>query len=304
MAIVFSFPGFEAIANSIAGEKNMQRGDVTVRQFPDGESYVRLNSPVQGQDVIIVCGLDNPDRKIMALMFFAHTARKMGAGSIGLVAPYLGYMRQDKEFQDGEAVTADIFAAFLSQMVDWLVTIDPHLHRHEKLNEIYSIPSMAIHANDLIAEWIRANINHPLLIGPDKESEQWVSEVAKKATAPFIILTKTRRGDRDVEVSIPDLANWRNHTPVLIDDIISTAGTMITTAAHLKDAGMKPPVCIGVHGIFAGDAYEKLLASDVEKIITCNSIRHKSNGIALENIIVTAVIKISGPDPKNLFGND
>ncbi len=292
MSIVFSFPAYETIANSIADEKDMQRGDVTIRQFPDGESYVRLNSPVQGQDVIIVCGLDKPDRKIMALMFFAHAAREMGAKSIGLVAPYLGYMRQDKKFQDGEAVTADIFAAFLSQIVDWLVTVDPHLHRHEKLNEIYSIPSIAIHANDLIAEWVRVNINRPLLIGPDAESEQWVSEVAKKAGAPFVILTKIRRGDRDVEVSIPNVATWHTHTPILIDDIISTASTMITTAEHLKEAGMKPPVCIGVHGIFAGDAYENLLTSGIENVITCNSIHHKSNGISIENIITHAVMNI------------
>jgi len=217
----------------------------------------------------------------------------MEAGRIGLVAPYLGYMRQDKKFQQGEAVTADIFAAFLSQTVDWLVTIDPHLHRHKKLDEIYSIPSMAIHANDLIAEWIRANINRPLLIGPDAESAQWVSQVAKKADAPFEILTKVRHGDRNVVVSIPNVEAYHNHTPVLIDDIISTAGTMIKTVKHLKDAGMKPPVCIGVHGIFAGSAYENLLACGVEKIVTSNSISHKSNGISIENIITAAVVKIN-----------
>lgn len=292
MTVVFSFPGFEAIANSIAAEKNMQRGDVTIRQFPDDESYVRLNSPVHGQDIIIVCGLDHPDQKIMALMFFTHIAREMGAKSIGLVAPYLGYMRQDKKFRDGEAVTADIFATFLSQMVDWLVTIDPHLHRHKELNEIYSIPSIAMHANDLIAEWIRANISHPLLVGPDAESEQWVSEVAKKADAPFEILTKIRHGDRDVAISIPNVETYHDRTPVLIDDIISTAGTMIKTVEHLRDAGMKPPVCIGVHAIFAESAYENLLASGVEKIITSNSILHKSNGIFIEDLIINAIAKM------------
>jgi len=69
MSVVFSFPGFETIADRIAAEKDMRRGDVTVRHFPDGESYIRLNSPVREQDVIIVCGLDHPDRKVIALMF-------------------------------------------------------------------------------------------------------------------------------------------------------------------------------------------------------------------------------------------
>ena len=292
MSVVFSFPGFEIIADRIAAEKNMLRGDVTIRQFPDGESYVRLNSPVGEQDVIIVCGLDHPDQKIMALMFFIHTAREMGAKTIGLVAPYLGYMRQDKRFKDGEAVTADIFSAYLSQMIDWLITIDPHLHRHKNLNEIYSIPSKVIHANDLIAEWIKSNIKQPLLIGPDAESVQWVAEVAKIAHAPFEVLTKVRYGDRDVTISMPNLEAYRGHTPILIDDIISTASTMIKSASNLRSAGMKPPVCIGVHGIFAGDAYEKLLSSGIEKVITSNSTLHKSNGIPIETIIATAVARM------------
>ena len=292
MAVVFSFPGFETVANNIAAEMNIRRGDVVVRHFPDGESYVKLDTPVDGQEVIVVCGLEHPDHKIMALMFFAQVTREMGATSVGLVAPYLGYMRQDKRFHEGEAVTADIFAGFLSQLVDWLVTIDPHLHRHEKLDEIYDIPSHVIHASDLIAHWIRDNIDRPVLIGPDAESEQWVSEVAHKADAPFMVLQKIRHGDEDVEVSVPDVAAFADHTPVLVDDIISTAHTMIETVIHLKEAGMAPPVCIGVHAIFADQAYEKLQASDVERIITSNSISHPSNEIHIEDALSFAVAKM------------
>lgn len=289
MPVVFSFPGFETVANNIAAEMNIRRGDVIVRHFPDGESYVKLETPVEGQEVIVVCGLEHPDHKIMALMFFADVAKEMGATSVGLVAPYLGYMRQDKRFHAGEAVTSYIFAGFLSKIVDWLVTIDPHLHRHKKLDEIYSIPSHVIHASDLIARWIGHNIDHPVLIGPDGESEQWVSEVAHKADAPFIILQKVRHGDRDVEVSVPDVDSYRDHMPVLVDDIISTARTMIETVGHLGKAGMRPPVCIGVHAIFADQAYENLQAAGVERIITSNSINHPSNGINIEETLSAAV---------------
>jgi len=289
MAIIFSFPGFESIASHIASDLKITRGDMEIRHFPDGETYVRLNSPVEGQQVIIICGLDKPDQKIMGLMFFAQVARKMGAKSIGLVAPYLGYMRQDKRFHDGEAITADIFAGFLSQIVDWLVTIDPHLHRHKKLSEIYTIPATAIHASNHIADWIKSNIARPVLIGPDAESSQWVSEAAKKAGAPFMVLSKIRRGDRDVAVSLPDVATYHDHTPVLIDDIISTAHTMIETVVHLRALSMRPPTCIGVHGIFAGDAYDRLMSAGAHRIVTSNSIPHKSNDIAIEDILATAV---------------
>lgn len=289
MSIIFSFPGYENITNHIASDLQITRGKMKMRHFPDGETYVRLHSPVAGQQVIIVCGLDNPDHKIMGLMFFAQVAKEMGAKSIGLVAPYLGYMRQDKRFHDGEAITADIFAGLLSQIVDWLVTIDPHLHRHEKLSEIYTIPAAAIHASDHIAHWIKSNIAQPVLIGPDVESTQWVSDAAKKAGAPFMILSKVRRGDRDVAVSLPDVAAYHDHTPVLIDDIISTAHTMIETVVHLRALNMKPPTCIGVHGIFADDAYDRLMSAGAQHIVTSNSIPHKSNDIPIDDILAAAV---------------
>lgn len=124
------------------------------------------------------------------------------------------------------------------------------------------------------------------MVGPDSESEQWVSEVASKANVPFIVLQKTRKGDKDVEVSIPHLENFMEHTPVLIDDIISTARTMMETVKHLKTAKMKAPVCIGVHAVFAGNAYEELLNEGAAKIITCNTIPHPSNQIDISDLLI------------------
>ena len=126
----------------------------------------------------------------------------------------------------------------------------------------------------------------PLLIGPDSESEQWVSEVAKNANAPFIILQKERLGDRDVKVTIPEVEKYLNHTPVLVDDIISTAHTMIETVNHLKQLAMKAPVCIGVHAVFAGNAFEELSMSGAQQIVTCNTIKHQSNKIDVSELVI------------------
>jgi len=120
----------------------------------------------------------------------------------------------------------NIFAKFLSKQVDWLITIDPHLHRHKSLDEIYSIPSKAIHASDTIAAWIKNNVQNPLLIGPDSESEQWVSKVAADAEAPFIVLKKLRLGDMKVEISKPDIEKYSDHIPVLIVRRIHAAETL------------------------------------------------------------------------------
>ena len=289
MTILFSFPGYEDLTGKINEQLGFESGDVTVRNFPDSESFVQINTNVEGKDVILTCGLDNPDQKAMALMFFANVAKELGARQVGLVAPYLGYMRQDKRFHVGEAVTSDIFAKFLSKQIDWLVTIDPHLHRHKSLEEIYSIPLRVFHAADTISAWIKDNIKNPVLIGPDEESDQWVADVANKVDAPFIVLTKIRHGDKDVEVSVPDVEKYKDHTPVLVDDIISTARTMIEIVQHLHKAEMNPPVCIGVHAVFAEDAYEQLKKTGVRKIVTCNTITHESNEIDVSEILARAV---------------
>ncbi|MDP1746832.1 MAG: ribose-phosphate diphosphokinase, partial [Bacteroidota bacterium] len=206
--------------------------------------------------------------------------------SICLVAPYLAYMRQDKQFNPGEAITSEYFAKLLSSNVDRLVTVDPHLHRRVSMKEIYSIPCEVLHADRLISKWVKKNIPNALLIGPDSESEQWVSEVAKNAGVPFIILQKIRNGDRNVEVSVPQVEEYKNYTPVLVDDIISTARTMIETVGLLNKAGMKPPVCIGVHAVFAGNAYEDLVRSGVSEVVTCNTVLHESNAIDIGEIII------------------
>ncbi len=124
-----------------------------------------------------------------------------------------------------------------------------------------------------------------MLIGPDEESRQWVAEVAKNTGTPYIILEKIRSGDRDVKVSTPDLEKHQQHTPVLVDDIISTARTMIETVVQLKSIGMKAPVCIGVHGIFAGNAYNDLVNAGAAKIVTSNTIPHESNQIEIAALI-------------------
>ncbi|HSQ29651.1 MAG TPA: ribose-phosphate pyrophosphokinase [Gemmatimonadaceae bacterium] len=268
---------------------------VTIRRFPDSESYVRLDESINGREVALVCTLDRPDDKILALLFLASTARDLGAARVGLIAPYLAYMRQDRRFEPGEALTSTYFAELLSDYLDWLVTVDPHLHRRSALGEIYSIPTHVVHAAPRIAEWIQANVRHPVLIGPDEESAQWVAMVAEAADAPWTALRKERRGDRDVSVSVPEAARWLNHTPVLVDDIISTARTMIATVRHLLEAGLGAPECIGVHAVFAPGAFDELRAAGAARIVTCNTIPHLSNGIDLSADLARAAMALGAP---------
>ncbi len=290
--ILFAIPGNEKLTNSLAAILSAELGEAEVRHFPDGESYVRILSDVKGKKVILVCTLHHPDSQFLSLLFIARTVRDMGAKHICLVAPYLAYMRQDKQFKTGEAITSRYFAACVSEFADSLITIDPHLHRYKQLSDLYTISTNTLHAAPIIATWLKKHIPNPLLIGPDEESLQWVSVIAKLADVPFIVLKKTRLSDTNVKVTHPKIASYVDNTPILVDDIISTAKTMIETIHHLKQLTKQKPVCIGVHPIFAGNSYNDLVSAGAAKIITCNTISHPTNAIKVDNLLAEAISKV------------
>ena len=285
MPVVIAVPGNEDAARALADRLAAPVLTPTCRQFPDGELYVRIDGDV-GDHVVLV-GNARPD-DFLRIAFLAGTARELGARTVGLAAPYLAYMRQDSRFQAGEGVTARYFGRLMSSTVDWLVTVDPHLHRLGSLAEVYSIPTTIARAAPAIAAWIAARVHRPVLVGPDAESAQWVVDVAGRCAAPYMILEKTRRGDRDVAVSPPTGA-WAGHTPVVIDDIVSTGRTMIEATRQLRAAGSAPPMCVAIHAVFADALAETLAAAGAAGIVTCNTIPHPTNQICVHDRLADAV---------------
>jgi len=287
--VIFAFPAHAGLPQSIVARVGGTAGTLFLHRFPDGESYVRLDTPVEGREAVFVCSLDNPDAKLLQLLFAAAAAKDLGATRVGIVVPYLAYMRQDVRFKPGEAITSVSVGKLVSGVADWLVTVDPHLHRHATLDAVYSIPSTVVPAAPAISAWIAASVARPLLVGPDGESAQWVARVAAAANAPWIVLDKSRHGDRDVEVSAPQVDRYRDRTPVLVDDIVSTAHTMIAAVGRLREAGLAAPICIGVHALFAANAYDELKAAGAARIVTCNTVPHASNGIDVNAAVAEAV---------------
>lgn len=285
---LLAMPGNEAQANALAIRMGCAVMLPQMRRFPDGETYLRLEGAVT-QNAAIVCTLDRPDAKFLPLVFAADTLRDLGAGRVGLVAPYLSYMRQDTRFQAGEAVTSRSFAHALSRSFDWMVTVDPHLHRYRSASEIYSIPVSVLHAGPLLAQWIAAHANAPVLIGPDSESVQWVSAVAAKLNAPFTVLEKVRKGDREVEVRIKDsqiLETGRQ--AVIVDDILSSGRTMLEAVKLAKRAGAPSPICLAIHAVFAEGA-EQPLSAQGARIVTADTIAHPTNAIAVAGLLAEAI---------------
>lgn len=290
MALLFlPMPGNEDMAARLAANTGGEVGRIEVRHFPDGESYVRVATPAEDRNIAIVESLFNPDTKTLPMIFAACAARDLGARRTGLVAPYLGYMRQDARFKPGEAITSTSYANLLSHSFDWLATVDPHLHRIKSLSEVYSIPSVVCPAAPDIADWVRASVNDALVIGPDSESSQWASQIAERAGCPFVTLGKTRHGDRDVEIVCPDLSAWANRTPVITDDIISTGHTIETVLKKLAAKGFPPATVIGVHGLFAGDAADRLRVAGARAVVTTNTVPGPTSAIDISGALARTI---------------
>jgi len=290
--IIYFLPGNEALASALVEQLPAQAGTLAMRQFPDEETYLRVEQAVAGRDVVIAATLDRPNAKLVNLHLLASTLRSGGARRIVLVAPYLPYMRQDRAFHDGESFSAAYVARWLSGLVDGIVTVDPHLHRIHALAEIYRVPTRVVHCAAAVGRWMRDNVVHPLVIGPDEESAQWVTEVALTAGCPHLISKKVRHGDRDVSVSLPGIQAFTDRTPVLIDDIISSGATMTAAVHHLRGIGHPAPICIGAHAVFSGDAYARLQHAGADRIVTCNTIPHPSNGIDVHREIAVATLEL------------
>jgi len=270
--LVYAYPGNERVADALAVGLGARRGDADWHRFPDGETLVRIDTPPAGEQACIVCTLADPDPRTLPLLFAADALRDMGASRVGLVAPYLAYMRQDTQFHPGEVVSSRYFCGLLSQHFDWLATVDPHLHRTKKLSEIFTRSDCTVHTGRALADWIKANVSKPFLIGPDGESAQWVSAVAERMQAPWCSLLKERLGDREVRVSLPDPAALRDRAPVLVDDIISSGQTMAAAAKQLRYLSLPAPLCVAVHGVFAEGARQALQAAGVGRIAVTNTI--------------------------------
>ena len=301
-ALEVALPLFEPLCRQLAAEI----GEVESRQFPDGETYLRIPGPVAGRHCVLLADLSHPDPKLLPLLFLAATLREFGAASVGLVAPYLCYMRQDCRFQPGEALTSRIFAERLSRELDWLLTVDPHLHRYHSLDAIYTIPARALTGAPLLADWLRQCGETCLLVGPDAESRQWVADIAAQTGLPFIVGHKERRGDRDVVVTLPAIAPEHAgiKSAVIVDDVIASGHTIVQSVVSLRSVGIETIDCIAVHGVFAGNAEELVRRSGLRQLITSNSIPGDSAKIDLSPLLIEPIRELlagagGSPTPAN-----
>lgn len=284
------FPGTSAtLATALARACGAELRGLRHRRFPDGESYFRIEADVGGRDLVLICSLDRPDPKTTLLQLVAADLRSRDARRIGLAAPYLAYMRQDASFHHGEPVSAKLYAGLLSRTVDWLATVDPHLHRIRHLADAYSIPTRVVHATEAMAAWIRREAPQAFLIGPDEESLQWTAAVAGAAEVPYAVLRKERLGDRKVRIHVPDgLSIPVGRTPVLIDDVVSSGRTLIAAAEQLGARGAGVSLCVATHALASRRTLGELAAAGL-RVAASDSIRSPVSVFSIATPLASAI---------------
>lgn len=289
--MLLAFADESALAQSLARELGCPLAFVAEHHFPDGETRLTLPAALP-ECVTVLRGLQVPNHKLVALLLLARTARTLGARRLDLVAPYLAYMRQDMAFNPGEAVSQRIVAGFLGELFDRVVTVDPHLHRIASLDAVMpGSRGIALGAAPLLGRWIAAQWPQgpkPLLVGPDEEAGQWVQQAGAAGGLAGIVCRKTRRGDRDVSVDLPEHA-LRGRAVVLIDDLASTGHTLVQAARALFEQGVASVDAAVVHALFRGDALQQLRAAGIGRVWSTDAVAHETNVVSVAPLLAQAL---------------
>lgn len=287
--LILAFPDYLKQSQNLAARLKAPLAEVAIHHFPDSESLVRLPSSLPAH--VIVCrSLNQPNDKLIELLLCATTARELGAKRVTLVAPYLCYMRQDIANRPGEAVSQRIIGKLLAGLFDDVITVDPHLHRISLLNQAIPIQNaISLTAADEIGRFLKRKLKQAILLGPDSESEQWVSAIANKIGFGYAIADKKRHGDKHVELSLPD-RDYRNIPVVIVDDMASTGRTLAGAAGLLQAAGCKDLYAVVTHALFCGDAETHIQEAGIRSVWSTDSIDHPTSCIQLDTLLAEAIL--------------
>lgn len=276
-------------AQALAKKCRAKLGQFDIHRFPDGEILVTAgpSDNVERRVVAIYRSLYDPNAKLIEVMLAANALRSLGAAKVILIAPYLPYMRQDRAFHPGQAISQEAVAQFLAAQFDGIVTIQPHLHRTLSLSSIFgSTPAIAINAGHAIAADLRMDVNPPdVIVGPDEESEGLVRQVVDVLGASWFVARKARHGDSNVTIEMPPGLEIHGKSIVIVDDIVSSGGTVITLAKALKQAGAGNITVYVVHALFDQRAAFLMRRAGVSVVKSLSTVPHTTNAIPVVDLI-------------------
>jgi len=260
--VIFAFPDFDALAARLRKLPQMRAGQWSAERFANGELRIALHSPVRGEDAVVLGSLAPPDERMLTSLLLCDTLRKEGATTITLLAPYLAYARQEKD-EAGKSQAAPWVGALLQASgVTAVVTVDIHSERAE---EQIPLPVESLSPAPLFAaEIARLGRQDATLVAPDEGAISRCEDVRREAgiTEPVIFMHKERTPG-GVRGTLHGEAGRR---AVIIDDILDTGGTLVTCCEALRATGTEDIVIVVTHGLFTGDAWQRLWGLGVSYI--------------------------------------
>jgi ribose-phosphate pyrophosphokinase len=283
-------PSSSRDAAGLAARLGVPFHEIVIHGFPDGE--IRVTVGPASATTIIYASLDWPNDKLIALLFAAEALRRGGAKRLVLVAPYLCYMRQDTAFHEGEAISQKVIGPLLARCIDRVVTVDAHLHRTPDITAVFpGIKADNLSAMPAISDTLRkTGLDRATVVaGPDAESLPWVSDLAGRLGLSYTVAGKARRGDRSVAIEFQDETCIAGRPALIVDDIVSSGGTIIACAKALTAAGATAIDAVVTHALFPEAACKQMTSSGIRSIRSTQSVPHFTNAIALDELFADAL---------------
>jgi len=275
---IFAGSAIPELATAIARELGLRLGACAVERFPDGETWVGLDEPVRGRDVFIVQSTSAPvNESLVELLAFADACRRASANRITAIVPYFGYARQDKRHGRREPITASMVALVLQAVgINHVVTVDLHTPQiegffHIPVDSLTAVPTLSSALSTRLPEGV-------VVVSPDAGRVKMATEYAQRLGAPVAVLHKRRESGTETRVTHL-VGDVRDRPCLIIDDMISTGGTIAESVEALLKAGARPEITVAAtHGVFVEGCRDKLSHKAVREVLVTDTISVAGQG--------------------------
>ena len=259
------------LADEIAERLGTTADGATIKNFADGEIFVRIDKNARGRDVFIIQPTITNADNIMELLLLLDAAKRASAARLTAVVPYFGYGRQDRKDQPRVAIGAKLVANLITAAgADRVVGIDFHQHQ---IQGFFDLPVDHLYAAPVLTSYFREkNLDDLVVVAPDVGSAKMARGFAKRLRASFAIIDKRRPAANVAEI-LNVVGDVEGKTCLVADDMIDTGGTMAQAVHALKDRGGKAVYIAATHALLSGAAVERLSDAPLEELVVTNTIQ-------------------------------